>query len=156
LKRLSNYVLTVIVLTSCAPYLVRTPVRNFFKADDFSLMGKLYLNSKEGAGCFSFTLSERAGESEFVPSGALGSSEMFFRGDEISRVVISVLKGRYPVFLKKLLEKEDEVVFFFSRNSYALKKMSVRTADGNLSEIRLFFKKGFAEIEVMDIAYVEN
>lgn len=119
-------------------------------------MGKLYLNSKKGAGCFFFTLSERAGKSEFVPAGELGAIEIPFQGDEISRVVISVLKGRYPVFLRKLVEKEDEVVFFFSRNSYSLKKMAVRTVDGNLSEILLFFKKGFAEIEVMDIAYVEN
>lgn len=119
-------------------------------------MGKLYLNSKEGAGCFSFTLSERAGESEFVPAGELGAVEIPFRGDEISRVVISVLKGRYPGFLRKIIEKDDEVVFIFSRNGYALKKMSVRTADGNLSEILLFFKKGLAEIEVMDINYAEN
>lgn len=141
---------------SCAPRLVRKPVRNFFKQDDFSLMGKCYFNSSLSAGCFSFALSEKAGKTEFVPGSGLGEGLMPFRLDEISVAVISWLQGRGPDFLKNITEKEDEALFFFSRNKYALKKMTVRTFDGRLAGIALFFKKGFAEIEIMDIVYAEN
>jgi len=141
---------------SCAPRLVRKPVRNFFKSDDFSLMGKCYLNSSLSAGCFSFALSEKAGKTEFVPGNGFGEGLIPFRLDEISVAVISWLQGRGPDFLKNVTEKEDEALFFFSRNKYALKKMTVRTFDGRLAGISLFFKKGFAEIEIMDIVYAED
>ncbi|MFH1958643.1 MAG: hypothetical protein ABIJ15_09250 [bacterium] len=119
-------------------------------------MGKCYFNSSLSAGCFSFALSEKAGKTEFVPGSGLGEGLMPFRLDEISVAVISWLQGRGPDFLKNITEKEDEALFFFSRNKYALKKMTVRTFDGRLAGIALFFKKGFAEIEIMDIVYAEN
>jgi len=126
-------------------------------------MGKCYLSSELYAGSFSFTLSERGGKTEFAPERGFADGAIPFRMDEVSGAVTSWLQGRPPPFLKKVTERtesarqgKDETVFFFSRNKYALKKMTVRNSDGRLAGISLFFKKGFAEIEVMDIVYAEN
>jgi len=128
---------------------------NFFRSNKFSAFGTIFASSPGGVGNYSFNLLAAKGETKIFLADEFGNSVAvapFIR--RMKDEIVSILKGRYPEFLRKIKRKKSDYVFLFSKNKMFLKKM--RVSVGRKNEIRkifLKFKRGFCEIEFREFVY---
>ncbi len=129
--------------------------RGVFAAEEFSMMGKMRCTGYLAPGYYSYALKSSAGKTDFMITAAFGSSVKDETAGEIAAAAIDALKGKSD-FIKSVKYRGNEIRFRFSRNPFQIKTMTAFMEDGFLKRIKLYFRKGFADIEVSDIVYAEH
>lgn len=126
-----------------------------FVSENFSLMGEIHCAGHLAPGYYSYALKSTPAGTDFLLTGPMGVSVKDETAGRIAAAAIEALKGK-PDFIKSVKRRGNEMVFYFLRNPLYIKKMTALTEDGILKKIKLYFRKGFADIEVIDIVYAEN
>jgi len=132
-----------------------SPGQSVFASEEFSMMGEIHCAGHSAAGYYSYALKSTPAGTDFLLTGPMGASVKDETAGRIAAAAIEALKGN-PDFIKSVKRRGNEIRFRFSRNPLYIKKMTAFVENGYLKRIKLYFRKGFADIEVSDIVYAEN
>lgn len=129
--------------------------QSVFAAEEFSMMGDVHYSGIAASGYYLYVLKSSPDGMDFLLTDFMGASVEAGSAGEMAAFAVDALK-RKSQFVRSVKRRKDEIRFRFLRNPYHIKKMTAFTEDGALKKIKLYFRKGFAEIEVRDIVYEKN
>ena len=144
----------VFLALSCASLPRVDDISGVFASEEFSMMGDIRCAGRL-AGYYSYALKSTPAGTDFLLTGPMGASVKDETAGRIAAAAIEALKGN-PDFIKSVKRRGNEIRFRFSSNPQYIKKMTAFMESGYLKRIKLYFSKGFADIEVSDIVYAEN
>ncbi|MBA3066273.1 hypothetical protein KJ633_00880 [bacterium] len=126
-----------------------------FADEEFSILGEAHWEGHLTTGYYSYALKSSAEKTDFLFTGPMGSSVKDEDAGKIAAAAVDALKGKSD-FIKSVKYRGNEIRFRFSRNPSGIKSMTAFMENGLLKRIKLYFRKGFADIEISDIIYAEN